>query len=157
MKNKKLLAIVLLSLSFCFVSGAGYGEVKKWLYESLKTSRMESYLLEARIDYIMLNPTIFLKVDFDYDSEGGLLKDMLPKLITTKGKIIITVKDIRGLFSDKSGIALLDTFKRYLEVLYSFVQHIATDMNDDIVALFYTREEIPLGYFYQGKYHLWED
>ncbi len=26
MKNKKLLAIILLSLSFCFVSGAGYGE-----------------------------------------------------------------------------------------------------------------------------------
>ena len=27
MKNKKLLAIILLSLSFCFVSGVGYGEV----------------------------------------------------------------------------------------------------------------------------------
>ncbi len=25
MKNKKLLAIILLSLSFCFVSGVGYG------------------------------------------------------------------------------------------------------------------------------------
>ncbi len=35
MKNKKLLAIILLSLSFCFVSGAGYGEIetqiRSWL------------------------------------------------------------------------------------------------------------------------------
>ncbi len=27
MKNKKLLAIILLSLSFCFVSGVGYGKI----------------------------------------------------------------------------------------------------------------------------------
>ncbi len=31
MKNKKLLAIILLSLSFYFVSGAGYGEVPRSL------------------------------------------------------------------------------------------------------------------------------
>jgi len=36
MKNKKLLAIILLSLSFCFVSGVGYGEVQNTNLEALK-------------------------------------------------------------------------------------------------------------------------
>jgi len=47
-----------------------------------------------------------------------------------------------------------------LEVIYSFVdlavKDIDMDMDRDIVAKFHTKEEIPLGYFYQGKYHLWE-
>jgi len=31
MKKRKVLAVVLLSLSFCLVSGVGYGEVIKWM------------------------------------------------------------------------------------------------------------------------------
>jgi len=65
------------------------------------------------------------------------------------------VYDTRGLFAYKSGGALLDQFKEELEIIYSCVDYIATDMNSDIVAKFLTREEIPLGYFHQGQYHLW--
>jgi len=42
-----------------------------------------------------------------------------------------------------------------LEVIYTFISAEATDMDGDIVAVFYRREGIPLGYFYQGGYHLW--
>jgi len=65
--------------------------------------------------------------------------------------------DNRGVFSYKSGIALRDEFKRQLKVIYSFISLVATDMDADIVAQFLSREAIPLGYFYQGEYHLWEE
>jgi len=48
----------------------------------------------------------------------------------------------------------LDSFKKNLEVIYSFIRVIATDMDTDVVALFLSKEEIPLGYFYQGEYYL---
>ena len=50
---------------------------------------------------------------------------------------------------------LLGDFKRQLEATYSFIAAWATDMDTDVVAVFYGRGEIPLGYFYQGEYHLW--
>jgi len=92
-------------------------------------------------------------VNFEYDQFGGYGKDAG---LDTKGKIFVTVHDSRRVFPGKSGVTLLGRFKRELEVIYSFVDHIATNMRTDIVAKFYTREDIPLGYFYQGKYHLWE-
>lgn len=51
---------------------------------------------------------------------------------------------------------MLDEFKRQLEVIYSFIEIVATDMDSDIIAEFLSRENIPLGYFYQGEYYLWE-
>ena len=58
----------------------------------------------------------------------------------------------------------LTLFSIQLDTLYSFIQHIATDLNTDIVAVLYGEKEgsfgyehVPLGYFYQGEYHLWEE
>jgi len=78
----------------------------------------------------------------------------LPEGADTKRKICIDVGKNTGVFSDKSRQALLDLFERILEDIYSGIRLVATDMDTDVVALFYDREQIPLGYFYQEKYHL---
>jgi len=182
MKNKKLLAIILLSLSFCFVSGVGYGKVvippqsvsydELVLYgdeplfgmiESLRKDigrlKLQNGLLEARINYMMRNPTVFLEVDFFYDRTGayGVAGD-LPESANTKGKIYVLIIDTRNVFSYKTGVVLLEQFKRLLDVvIYSFIDDIATDMDADVVVKLYSGEGIPLAYFCQGEYHLWED
>ena len=99
-------------------------------------------------------------VSFTYD-EGGVtgksLEDLnLAKGIDTKEKIVIEISDTRGVFSDKSGAALLNEFKSRLEKIYVFVRAIAWDMDTDIVAELWSKEGDFLGYFYQGQYHLWE-
>jgi len=105
---------------------------------------------------MMTNPTNFLYVKFYYDSDGRLGRiAKLPGYVDTTGKLLVDVTDIRDVFSYKSGIALLDKFKKELEVLSSYVNLLATDMDADIVAVFYSQREILLGYFYQGEYHLW--
>ncbi len=154
MKKRLLLAIILLSLSFCFVSGAGYGEIL--LRDGMVVPRIEFLLLVDKIDYIMFNPTIPLIVDFHYDpdGQGGIF---FPEKVNTKGKIFVWIQDRIDIFSDKTGKVLLDQLKRSLEDIYIFIMAEATDMNTDIVALFLSGEEIPLGYFYQGEYHLWEE
>jgi len=158
MRNKKLLVIILLSLSFCFVSGAGYGEVKEWMYKT-EASLMDLRLLEAKVNYMMTNPANFLNVSFYYDSTGTLPSGEFPKPIDTKGKIYVMIYDNRGRFSyHKSGIGLLDSFKKELEIIWSFVKiMIATDMDVDIVATLSSGQRIRLAYFYQGEYHLWGD
>lgn len=65
--------------------------------------------------------------------------------------------DKSGRFSGKSGIDLLDEFKRQLEAIYLFLGSVSTDMDVDIVAEFFSKQGIPLGHFYQGKYHLWKE
>ena len=72
MKNKKLLAIILLSLSFCFVSGVGYGEIKnkEFLLET-KAEKLEFELLVARVSYIMMWKDSFLRVSYYYDETGS--------------------------------------------------------------------------------------
>ena len=51
-----------------------------------------------------------------------------------------------------------DEFKSILEALFSYLEAgVATDMDTDIVAKFHSKGAIPLGYFYQGEYHLWEE
>lgn len=156
MRGKKLLAIFLLSVGLFFVPTLGYGKIEPWLYQE-KASLIRIYLLDAKIEYIMHNPTTFTFVDFAYD-EAGLLRiiERLPEGIDTKGKIIVLIGDTRDRFSYKTGIALLDEFKRILKVIYSFIDDVATDMDTDIVAKFVTKHGIPLGYFYQGEYYLWE-
>lgn len=157
MKNKKLLAIILLILSFCFVSGVGYGEIKGWKIER-KASILDMELLDARIRYMMWNPDTFLYVDFYYDEYGVYgVSDRLPKSVDTKEKIYIQVGDTRGAFSQKNKKALLNELKRQLEYMCSYLEEVTTDMAADIVAVFYSEEEITLGYFYQGEYHLWEE
>jgi len=156
MRGKVLLATFLLGVGLCFVPALGYGEVEKWT-DGKKTSYTEVLLLlSARVDYIMYNPTTFLNIDFIYDSDGAFGKKVFPEGVDTKDKICVRVTDSRGVFSDKSGIALLDQFKRSLTVIYSFLVPLAVgNLNTHIVAIFLSREEIPLGYFYQGEYHLW--
>ena len=158
MKNKKLLAIILLSVSFCFVSGVGYGEVMH-MWNETKATLMELVLAEARIDYIMRNPDVFLDVHFYYDSTGWF-GEGFPENVDTKGKICVEVLDNkRGGFSYVTGTALLDLFKGYLEIVYAFIEleGVVTDLDTDIVAKFVSRGGISLGYFYQGEYHLWDE
>jgi len=50
---------------------------------------------------------------------------------------------------------MLEEFKRELKVIYSFIDHVATDMDAHVVARFDSKGQIALGYFYQGKYHIW--
>ena len=118
---------------------------------------MDFRLLAARVHYMMKNPTRFLLVEFYYDPDGRYGRiEKLPERVDTKGKILVVISDTRDVFSYKSGTALLDQFKRELEVKYTFVRLLATDMDADIVATFYSREGIPLGYFDRGRYYLWE-
>jgi len=169
-KNKKLLAIILLSLSFCFVvSGMGHGEIiipqqsrmvgelivdklqedeyknePLWPYierirgemlEEIGLLKLYNNLLTARIHYMMRNPNSFLYVTLLYD-KYGVFRSSFPKSVDMKSdmnsKIIVTIVDNRDVFSDKSGIALLDEFKRHLEVVYSYVSDIATNLDNDI-------------------------
>ncbi len=188
MRKKWFLAAILLVVSFCFVSGAGYGEViippkpsrivgellgleilygdeplrpyieeiRGEIFEEIGLLKLYNNLLTARISYIMSNPTTFTDVYIYYDSEGRVEK-FFPEGVNTKGKIYVLFRDLRGYFSDRSGVALKEAFKIYLDVIYSFIENLATDMDNDIVALFISKGEIPLGYFYQGEYHLWEE
>jgi len=163
MKNKKLLAIILLSLSFCFVSGAGYGEIEVNVIE-LKVPHIDFYLLEARVEYMMRNPINFLYVKFRYDRNGSY-GELFPERLDTKGKIYVEIRDNRGLFSGRSGTVLLELFKWYLDLIYGFIGQLPLSieydlygpMDNDVVAKFYSKGDIPLGYFYQGEYHLWEE
>jgi len=155
-KGKRLLIIILLGLSLCFVSGAGYGEVKEWMHKE-KTPLMFSFLLDARVNYIMSNPSTFLNVFIGYDPNGEVYQQSFPEGTNTKGKICLSIFDNRNLFTDKSKVGLLDEFKRSLDCIYSFLDLVTTDINTDVVAVFLSKEGIPLGYFYQGEYHLWEE
>jgi len=170
MRTKKLLAALLLGVGLCFVPVLGYGEVKEGLYDR-RVLHMAFYLLDIKVDYIMRNPTAFLDIDLSHDLHGaftgffsGPHGHKYPKGIDTRGKIVAWVRDTRRVFSYKSGISLLDEFKKQLEAMYLSIEGVglATDMNTDIVAVFYSegdnflKGDIPLGYFYQGEYHLWE-
>ena len=165
MRNKKLLAILLLSLSFCFVSGVGYGEVQEWEYDYREKLsymdfllHMNFVLLEAWVNYMMRNSSNFLYVSFYYDADGSLGEDEeFPAKVDTEGKIFVSVIDNKGVFSYKSGAVLRKQFKMILEPIYSFIQVVATDMDKDVVAKFHSGEEIPLGYFSEGEYYLWNE
>ena len=112
MRGKKLLVAFLLGVGLCFVPALGYGEVEHWADEA-KASLMDFILLQARVDYMMRNPTNFLNVSFHYDLVGilgGTLE--LPEAVNTKDKIIVLVYDNRNMFYHKSTIALLDIFKK---------------------------------------------
>lgn len=165
MRSKKLLAAFLLGIVLSFVPVLGYGKVMNWLleHEAFKPSNIDFRFLNARINYMMANPRNFLYISFYHDKLGDFeVIGVLPKGIHTRGKIIVKIKDNRGVFSHKSRRALLNEFKKQLKTVYRYIeeQNIATDMNNDIIAQFYSREELlPLGYFYEGQYylHLWEE
>ena len=146
MRSKGLLAAFLLGVGLCFVPVLGYGTVHEWM-DDLKVSSLEFSLLGAKVDYMMQNPTNFLIVRFIYDSRGtfgkvaesgkdtGFMK--LPKGADTKGKILVMVFDSRGVFSHKSQTALLGQFKKELDLIYMHLFVIASNMDTDIVAVFW--------------------
>jgi len=134
----------------------GYGEVKQWKYKS-KSSVMDLDLLQARVDYIMSCPNVFLDVGLYYDPVGALASEQFPQNVDTKGKIIIFIRDNRAVFSHESRKELLLSFMIELARIYSFIRLTATNQDSDIVARFDSESGHPLGYFYQGEYHLQEE
>ena len=158
MEKKRFLAAILLAVVFCFVvSGMGYGEIEE-LVKGGEYSPIAFYLLNAKVNYMMYNPNTFLNVAFAYDYWGSWA-EFFPQGIYTEQKICVMIIDNRARFSDKSGTVLLEQFKQSLEVIYSFIEPLATDMNADVVAKFLSedKEGGELGYFYQGEYHLWNE
>ena len=130
---------------------------RKQMHDELKASSMDIHLLNARVGYMMRNPNGFLLIALLYDPYGvGGKAWGFPEGVDTKNKIYVAVTDNRGAFSDKSKVVLLDQFKKELDLIYVGLFTIAADMDTDIVAKFFSQENVPLGYFYQGEYHLWE-
>jgi len=65
---------------------------------------------------MMHNPSNSSNVDFRYDPDGlfSLTEfsiELIKKDVDTKGKIYVTVRDNRGVFSDKSEVALLNVLR----------------------------------------------
>jgi len=156
MRKKRFLAAILLGVVLCFVSGVGYGEIGEWRLIT-KVTKIDFQLLEAKVEYMGRNPETFLDIGFFYDPDGSIGGAKLPEKVSTKGKIITMVYDTRNRFSYKTGMILLDEFKRELEAIYSYIRRIATDLTNDIYGELFTAGGIPLAYFYQGEYHLWEE
>lgn len=175
MRGRGLLAAFLLGVSLCFVPALGHGEdlvdlspqewvawveatrlFRKQMHDELKASSMDIHLLNARVGYMMRNPNGFLLIALVYDPYGvGGKAWSFPEGVDTKNKIYVAVTDNRGAFSDKSEVVLLDQFKKELDLIYVGLFTIAADMDTDIVAKFFSQENVPLGYFYQGEYYLW--
>ena len=111
MRRKQFLAAILVSLSFCFVSGLGYGEIKEKEFRfGTKQRRLEADIQQCRVDYIMMHPDNFLRVHFYYDELGGFA-EYFPAGVNTQDKICVMVFDTRDVFSSKTGTMLLLEFK----------------------------------------------
>ena len=167
MSAKKVLVVILLAVSFCFVSGVGYGkeftleEGREIAYKQ-KASELDLMISNARTSYIMDNPTNFLNIYCIYDALGLVRYDDLREknLPFTKGKLVVTIRDNRAAFSGKSGVDLLAIFhKHLLAFIYTSGANMGTFFPYDthVLAIFYSEEKVPLGYFYQGEYHLWKE
>lgn len=156
MKNKKLLTVILLSLSFCFVvTGVGCGEIKEYLLGT-KAEKLEFELLKVKVNYMMFYPDSFLRVSYYYD-ETGWIAENFPAGVSTKDKIVVQIIDSRDVFSGKSGAMLLLEFRRQLLDATYFLEILVSDLENDIVVLFTNEDSVPLGYFYQSGYHLWDE
>jgi len=119
---------------------------------------LDFFLLDARVSYMMNSVFSFKFVNFYYDRDGRLkFVYKFPQKVETKDKIVVSVYDKGSGWSKKSGIDLLEMFKHDLDIIYTYIEILATDMDNDIVAIFYSGGEILLGYFYRGEYHLWKE
>ena len=169
MKNKRFLAAILLGMVLCFVSGVGYGEIpgelavdKAIAWTKQKVSLLDYFLLEARVNYMMRNFSGYDWVMMGYDLDGSF-RDFykLPNNVRTAGKIVVEIQDHRGelpLLIPVGEFSLLETFEMQLTTIYGYIEvQFPLDMDSDIVAILKSKEDIPLGYFYQGEYHLWEE
>jgi len=127
MKSKKLLASFLVGTVLCLIPISGYGEIKK-------DSNMYSIFERARADYVMTNPTSYLYVDFDYDSDGRYA-EFFPEGVNTKGKIFIEIIDNRNMLSNRSHRTtqkFVDYLQRQVRAIYSFISILTTDINTEI-------------------------
>ena len=157
MRYKKVLATVLLAVSFCFVSGVGYGElIEKEYLLGTQARPIESQFVESIINYIMMYPDSFLRVSHYYD-EIGRWAEYFPAGVKTKDKIVVFILDSRDIFSGKTGTTLLLELKLQGFRACYFLGAIVSDMDNDIVVKFMDNLGEPLGYFYQGEYHLWDE
>jgi len=169
MRKKRFLAAILLGVVLCFVvSGVGYGEemtteqLRKTMAEQ-KASDLNLLLLKSEVKYIMKNPNDFLDISCSYYAfeitSVDYYKDMnLPEDFITKDKLFISITDNRGVFSGKSDWDLLRLFRKsLLSFYYSSSVFGVFSYPSDIVAIFYAEGKVPLGYFHQDEYHLWED
>jgi len=154
MKGKRLPLIFLTLAGLWFIPILGQAAIDERLSEH-RASYMMVALLSARIDYMMHNPDSGLYVDLVYD-KYGMLKETsnFPTFIDTKGKIFVEFRDIEGTLSNMIETELITKFTLELCSVYSFIKNIATDMNNDIVAVLYSKEGALLIYFSEGKYHL---
>lgn len=96
-----------------------------------------------------------------YDMVGSF-RDFykLPDDVRTAGKIVVEIQDHRGelpLLIPIGELSLLEVFERKLTTIYSYIEGISLDMDSDIIAILKSKEDIPLAYFYQGEYYLWEE
>ena len=91
-----------------------------------------------------------------YDEDGGL---SIRENVDTTGKVIIYVTDEKGYYSRYARPSLnsflLKAFEERLDEIYGYINNLATDMDNDVVAFLCTVDRIPLAYFYEGEYHLW--
>lgn len=157
MRTRSLLVAFLLTVGLCFVSGVGYGELIEKEYLLGTQARPINYqLLDSRMNYIMLHPDSFLRVSYSYDELGQFAK-YFPAGVSTKDKIFVSVLDSRDVFSGKTGAMLLLELKLQGFRACYFLGAIVSDMDNDIVVKFMDNLGEPLGYFYQGEYHLWEE
>lgn len=156
MRNKKVLAVVLFAVIFCFVvSGVGHGEIKEHLLGT-KAEKLEFELLKVKVSYMMFYPDSFLRVSYYYD-ETGWIAENFPAGVSTKDKVVVQIIDSRDVFSGKSGAMLLLEFRSQLLNATYFLEILVSDLENDIVVLFTNGDGVPLGYFYQSGYHLWEE
>ncbi len=159
MRKKRFLAAILLGAVLCFmVSGVGYGEILGSMTWEREVTFWEIQFLEARINYMMKNPTSYLNLDFGFDMSSDFLRTLgLPIHVKTEDKISVIIGDTRDVFSHKSGKDLLDEFERILKTLHLSSMIWVTDIENDIFAIFFNIDGNPIGYFYQGEYHLWDE
>ncbi len=156
MKCKGLLSVILLSLSFCLVPWAVYGEIPGFLFEE-KPTGMDLYLVRATVNYIMRYPDHFLDIHLFYDGDGWYGQEFLPQGVSTKGKIFILATDNREEIFSSSEEVLLERFQLALEAIYTHIEPITTSIDNDVAAVLYSTKTIPLAYFSEGEYHLLEE
>jgi len=131
MRVKQLLAVFLLAVSLCFVPALGYGKVRQWR--------------ETDIDFYLDK--------YPEEPRRGLYEWQMANNEQWQLEMYKTL----------SGVDLLNLFRAQLEVMYQFLfteiagrMNIPISLKTDIVGKFHSGGGIPLGYFYQGEYHLWE-
>ena len=98
-------------------------------------------LSQARVDYVMANPTSFLNVRLNH----------IPAERCTR----VEGYDPSGIFAKEEGRAFVKQFRKSLEAICTFVD-VRRFRNANIEAMFYPKGgDPPLGWYAKGKYYPW--